>query len=79
MDAPLSHYAFCTNASSFCGELGIPTVGFGPSRENLAHTADEYIEISQLEKACRGCLGILRARTLGLPRGFSPPQPKVAR
>lgn len=65
LDAPLSHYAFCTNASSFCGELGIPTVGFGPSRENLAHTADEYIEISQLERACRGFQGILRALTVG--------------
>ena len=63
LDTPLSHYAFCTNASSFCGELGIPTVGFGPSRENLAHTADEYIEISQLERACRGFQGILRALT----------------
>ena len=63
VDAPLSHYAFCTNASSFCGELGIPTVGFGPSREDLAHIADEYIEISQLERACRGFQGILRGLT----------------
>lgn len=65
IDAPLSHYAFCTNASSFCGELGIPTVGFGPSLESLAHVTDEYIEIGQLERACRGYQGILRALTAG--------------
>ena len=59
IDAPLSHYAFCTNGSSFCGEAGIPTVGFGPSLENLAHTVDEYIEAEQLERACRGYCGIL--------------------
>ena len=65
IDAPLSHFSFCTNGSGFCGVAGIPTVGFGPSRENLAHTADEYIEISQLERACRGFQGILRALTVG--------------
>lgn len=63
IDAPLSHYAFCTNGSSFCGEAGIPTVGFGPSQENLAHTVDEYIELSQLEMAVRGYQGILRELT----------------
>lgn len=61
IDAPLSHYAFCTNGSSFCGEAGVPTVGFGPSLETLAHTVDEYIEVEQLALACRGYAGILRA------------------
>lgn len=63
VDAPISHYAFCTNGSSFCGEAGIPTVGFGPSLENLAHTVDEYVEIEQLERAVRGYRGMLRALT----------------
>lgn len=57
--APLSHFAFCTNGSAFCGEAGIPTVGFGPSLETLAHVVDEYIEIDQLIRACRGFAGIL--------------------
>ena len=60
IDAPLSHFAFCTNGSSFCGEAGIPTVGFGPSLESLAHVVDEYIEIDQLTRACLGFEGILR-------------------
>jgi putative selenium metabolism hydrolase len=63
VDAPLSHYAFCTNGSSFCGEAGIPTVGFGPSLESLAHTVDEYIEVDQLHRAVRGYCGILRELT----------------
>ena len=63
IDAPLSHFAFCTNGSHFCGEAGIPTVGFGPSLEELAHTVDEYIEIDQLTRACEGFQGILRALT----------------
>lgn len=52
--AELSHYSFCTNGSHFAGEAGIPTIGFGPSKENLAHTDNEYIEIDQLTKAVEG-------------------------
>ena len=57
----VSHYAFCTNGSHYAGEAGIPTIGYGPSRENLAHTTDEYIEICQLEKGVRGYCAILSA------------------
>lgn len=59
IDAPLSHFSFCTNGSHYCGEAGIPTVGFGPSLESLAHVRDEYIEIRELVTACRGFIGIL--------------------
>lgn len=61
IDAPISHYSFCTNGSHFCGEAGIPTIGFGPSLETLAHTVDEYIEIEQLCTAYEGYKGILHA------------------
>ncbi len=50
----LSHYSFCTNGSHYAGEAGIKTLGFGPSYEHLAHIADEYVEIHQLQKACQG-------------------------
>lgn len=53
-DISLSHYNFCTNGSHYAGEAGIPTIGFGPSREALAHIRDEYIEIDQLLKAKEG-------------------------
>ena len=63
IDAPLSHFSFCTNGSHFCGEAGIPTIGYGPSLESLAHVRDEYIEIDQLTKACDGFVCILRELT----------------
>lgn len=50
----LTHYAFCTNGSGTAGRLGIPTVGFGPGEEELAHRTDEYVEIDQLAAAARG-------------------------
>lgn len=61
LEAPLAHYSFCTNGSHYAGERGIPTLGFGPSRENLAHTIDEYIEIDQLLKAKEGYRAIMEA------------------
>ena len=56
----ISHYAFCTNGSHYAGELGIPTFGFGPSKEHLAHTIDEYIEIEQLRQGTLGYHAILK-------------------
>ncbi|NLO68253.1 MAG: M20/M25/M40 family metallo-hydrolase, partial [Bacteroidales bacterium] len=57
----LSHYSFCTNGSHYAGEKGIPTLGFGPSRESLAHTQNEYIELDQLARAVDGYLAIMKA------------------
>ncbi len=51
IELELSSYSFCTDGSQSAGVRGIPTVGFGPSHENLAHIVDEYIELDQLEKA----------------------------
>lgn len=59
VEATLSHFAFCTNGSHFCGEAGIPTIGYGPSLESLAHVRDEYIAVEQLDKAYLGFYGIL--------------------
>ncbi len=49
---------FGTNGCYYAGEMGIPTVAFGPSCRELAHTVDEYIEIEQLALAYRGYCGI---------------------
>lgn len=64
VEPAISHFSFCTNGSHFCGEAGIPSIGYGPSLESLAHTRDEYIEIDQLVKACHGFESILRQLTL---------------
>jgi len=57
----LTQYSFCTNGSHYAGEAGIRTIGFGPSRENLAHTIDEYIAVDDLLKSAEGYYGILRS------------------
>jgi putative selenium metabolism hydrolase len=57
----ITHYSFCTNGSHYAGEKGIRTIGFGPSKENLAHTIDEHIEQEQLFKGAEGYYGILKA------------------
>lgn len=56
----ITQYSFCTNGSHYAGEKGIKTIGFGPSRENLAHTIDEYIEQEQLFSGAEGYYGILK-------------------
>lgn len=55
----ISHYSFCTNGSHYAGEKKIPTIGFGPSQEKLAHIDDEYIELEQLYKAAAGYYHII--------------------
>ncbi len=54
----LSHYAFCTNGSGTAGRLGIPTIGFGPGHEELAHRVNEYIDVDELVLAARGYAAI---------------------
>lgn len=56
----ITHYSFCTNGSHYAGEAGIETIGFGPSKENLAHTINEYIEIEQLLKTVKGYYFIIK-------------------
>lgn len=54
-------YSFCTNGSSSAGVRGIPTLGFGPSQEQLAHVDDEYIEVEQLQEAAKGYAALIEA------------------
>jgi len=61
----ITNYSFCTNGSHYAGEANIKTIGFGPSKENIAHTIDEYIEIEQLAGACEGYYKIMET-LLGL-------------
>ncbi len=57
----LKAYQFCTNAAYSAGEAGVPTIGFGPSPEGMAHVVDEYVEVERLMKATRGYVGIIAA------------------
>lgn len=57
----ITQYNFCTNGSHYAGEAGIKTFGLGPSRENLAHTVNEYIEVEQLTKVTDCYYGVMQA------------------
>lgn len=57
----ITQYNFCTNGSHYAGEAGIQTFGLGPSKENLAHTLNEYIELDQLTKVTECYYGVMEA------------------
>ncbi|KMO86353.1 peptidase M20 [Megasphaera cerevisiae DSM 20462] len=57
----ITQYNFCTNGSHYAGEAHIKTLGLGPSRENLAHTVNEYISIEQLTKAVSCYTALMKA------------------
>ncbi|NLC76912.1 MAG: YgeY family selenium metabolism-linked hydrolase [Clostridia bacterium] len=54
LDPQITAYRFCTNGSASCGKRWIPTIGFGPGRENDAHIVNESISLADLEKAMIG-------------------------
>ena len=61
LPAGIRTWGFCTDGSESAGRRGIPTLGFGPSREDCAHIADEYVEVSQVLAAARGYTALARA------------------
>jgi acetylornithine deacetylase/succinyl-diaminopimelate desuccinylase-like protein len=54
-------YNFCTNGAFSAGIAAVPTIGFGPSPEALAHTVDEYVELEQLHGCARGYRAIIES------------------
>lgn len=50
---PVDLWRFATDGGHFMA-AGIPTIGFGPGDERLAHTTEERIDLDQL---ARGLLG----------------------
>ena len=59
MDAVIGHYKFCTNGSGTAGQLGIPTIGYGPGEEDQAHTVDESIALDDLHQGALGYTAIV--------------------
>jgi putative selenium metabolism hydrolase len=58
------HWLFCTNGSGTAA-LGIPTIGFGPGDETLAHRVDEFIELDELYAGARDYTKLAEALTGG--------------
>lgn len=44
----VERWNFSTNAVSIAGKYGIPCVGFGPAKEEHAHTINEQVRVEQL-------------------------------
>ncbi len=70
---PLRVWRFSTDGVESCGRRGLPTVGFGPGDETLAHQANERLATADLVKAVEGYKRLLR----GLFRGEPERSPQV--
>jgi putative selenium metabolism hydrolase len=64
LGAEPTHWSFCTNGSGTAA-LGIPTIGYGPGDETLAHRVDEYLELDELEAGARDYAKLAAALTAG--------------
>ncbi|MGM0608429.1 MAG: YgeY family selenium metabolism-linked hydrolase [Candidatus Muiribacteriota bacterium] len=50
-DTKISRWVFSTNGVATMGRYNIPSIGFAPGLEELAHSVDEFIEIDELVTA----------------------------
>jgi len=50
-DAPSGKWDFSTNGIFWAGKASIPSIGFGPGDERVAHTADECVSLEDVVKA----------------------------
>jgi acetylornithine deacetylase/succinyl-diaminopimelate desuccinylase-like protein len=48
-----SFWSFSTNGVASAGQLDIPTIGFAPGKEELAHSIQEEIDLEDLLKAAQ--------------------------
>ncbi len=60
-DPKLGSFGFCTNGSYSAGVANVPTIGFGPGTEPDAHTVNEHVKVSDLERAADGFLGMIQS------------------
>jgi acetylornithine deacetylase/succinyl-diaminopimelate desuccinylase-like protein len=57
----IRQWKFGTDGGHSCGTHGIPTIGFAPGREELAHTTRERLELSSARRAFDAYPGLIRA------------------
>jgi putative selenium metabolism hydrolase len=50
-EEPSGKWDFSTNGTYWAGKAGIPSIGFGPGDERLAHTAGEFVPLAEVVKA----------------------------
>ena len=49
----VQRWDFATDGGYSMGVLGIPTIGFSPCEEQLAHTTNEYVRVDSMVKAAK--------------------------
>ena len=47
-------WPFSTDGAYTMGTAGIPTIGFGPGDERLAHATDEHVRLADVALAAEG-------------------------
>jgi putative selenium metabolism hydrolase len=48
----ISRWTFSTNGVAITGLHGVPCIGCGPGREDVAHTANEHVPVADVLTAC---------------------------
>ena len=51
-DVEITKWTFSTSGNYTMGVAEIPTIGFGPSREEFAHAPDEEVDVDDVVEAC---------------------------
>ncbi|MCX7750324.1 MAG: M20/M25/M40 family metallo-hydrolase [Candidatus Bipolaricaulota bacterium] len=76
---PMRVWRFSTDGVESCARRGIPTVGYGPGDEALAHQADENVLLADLEKAAAAYRKLLRTLLVPGERAAPPAERRVRR
>jgi putative selenium metabolism hydrolase len=67
----ISRWWFSTNGVATMGRFGIPTVGFAPGREELAHTTREWVAVDDLVTAA-AVYSLIPEALAGMSGGTTP-------
>ncbi len=76
---PMRVWRFSTDGVESCARRGIPTVGYGPGDETLAHQADENVLLADIEKAAAAYRKLLRTVLVPGERPAPPAERRVRR
>lgn len=60
LKSELMIWRFGTDGSYTAGEAGIPTIGYGPGDQEMAHRPNEMVSVREVEKAVEGYVEIVR-------------------
>ncbi len=60
LGADIITWRFGTDGSYTAGELGIPTLGYGPGDQEMAHRPNEMVDVKEVERAVKGYAEIVQ-------------------